>query len=1004
MGIIDSFFDKVPNIHSVHPDVEKAIKDEIASYGLEDRGKSSLITQSVLGSMSAHYDAKSNLAARIAALPPGADRQNFIRRYIRQHVQDEIDLSYNNSTSEALSRMIEGPKLFETLDPRGKDYEKYREGVTNFFFSDADLKEKSSESSTYGNDLQDTVKAVNDGTKTMADLQNQKALYENSIHANLQNAVYNPATGKFESYEEIMIGKRLDKAKEKGEVVFRNNAEREVIVQKIKSIRSGAATPAVVGLDAHFTRKGRNNANLVGDLKEDFTKIVVDPRTGKVSLEGDYVKEIFSSGLSSSKKTVKIKTQASKGLRDMQLSHFTANIADLSATAVSSSATAGQKVRANALIEKNRLAADILNIAEASKNFSKLSGASLTQYNTIKANIEAQVLAGAIKFKDSQEQNAFLTALRSNNFKELQHFLKPGVFGNTSINSFFNTINKELIEFGAKTDNKAIAGRALNYANNFNFFRKEALNEFIWACQIATDPGYAFKEGIKALKEKYGIKSPDKFDAKALLWKQTYKILERFGANPKKLDAIRDFYKDPSKAAKERLLDIALARGIDLRNFEKGLWYKIKNSYFAEKAKEKLMRNLRYLQGRARLALGKLGGGVFRALNKISGNALSGVSRFIARRFGSLGNFLGNSLFKGLPGGGATFDQALKVIAIAGCGCSLLFFIPILGILSTIISAFWQPDPLSGGSETNPVYPTKEVNLIPSSGNLAVSSLVNAYPAYSGWNNLKFQDFVGTDNANNCNIMTEARKLMGTLFPGNGKLLNLNSQFLDNFQYVGSDIGDSSIKQFWCTYLITKSYKTMDPGIIQNSSTARVVGLDKYLSDNSDKYKKTYLALPTFNGFNIDIQPQCVKRSDFQGGNIIIQRHGTCNDAPPGGAYQKPAGGNSTESTTEAHTEMVLKLEGDTLYTISSNNSKKKIGVSVTSEGCASDEVKVTGFQKIGSDKSNFLYYCKMYQLVQSGAPASCVCSADDPASKDKPECQMPPNNYPDVPNAISSN
>ena len=87
---------------------------------------------------------------------------------------------------------------------------------------------------------------------------------------------------------------------------------------------------------------------------------------------------------------------------------------------------------------------------------------------------------------------------------------------------------------------------------------------------------------------------------------------------------------------------------------------------------------------------------------------------------------------------------------------------------------------------------------------------------------------------------------------------------------------------------------------------------------------------------------------------------------------------------------MVLKLTGNTLITISSNNVLKKLTYAVSGAGCAADEIKIIGTSKVyltegGVDVAYPLYLCRMYQYENTAAGYACPS-----------KCEIPANNYPD--------
>jgi hypothetical protein len=370
-----------------------------------------------------------------------------------------------------------------------------------------------------------------------------------------------------------------------------------------------------------------------------------------------------------------------------------------------------------------------------------------------------------------------------------------------------------------------------------------------------------------------------------------------------------------------------------------------------------------------------------------------------------VGSFL--SWATGTKKGGATFFEYLKRIIISIVLISVLIYVTqVLGIVINILASFSSNSgtPYMPGSYADLTFSTyqsvtPEVIMkgspITSSGNVCISSLSNNMftATNSNWNNLRISEFEGTDNSNNCKIMCNARKIMGGIMPGADGNLNCNYNYPNMYKTsIVTKVTDSggtitqevANSQFWCTHLIMKSLVDDDPAI-DVSSNAAVIGLDKYMKDKPTLYERNDLAIPNSSSATPSeisaYRGLCVPRANFQPGNPIIFRINTCNDSPDGGSYNTSLGGVIQKSQS-GHVEMILKLEGDTLTTISTNNVIKKVRYQVSSAGCDAGKVKVISYSGTTINKVKYpMYLCRMYQFKNPTGSYTCPSRCDIPAN-----------------------
>jgi len=439
-----------------------------------------------------------------------------------------------------------------------------------------------------------------------------------------------------------------------------------------------------------------------------------------------------------------------------------------------------------------------------------------------------------------------------------------------------------------------------------------------------------------------------------------------------------------------KITDWLLKNGVDISK-------KFLNSVFVKNLKFKLIKNVRYLEELLKIGFKKIGGPFGSALSRGLAKAFSRSGGWLGTAFAGIGSYVGKLLGSG---GSSSFLNSVKRFIIATALILLLtYIISVFNIVAPIIGAFSSNStpPYLPGTYSDVTFGTFESytqNLaflggrITTSGNVCVDPSTSAmFTSKRNWNNLNSSDFDGVDNTNNCKIMCNARKIMGGLMPGKDGNLNCNYNFPQMYKYDNPEANGQT--QFWCTQLIMNSYKDDDPGI-QTPSNALVVTLDSYLKRNP-KYKMSDFAIPNDpnDEANLSVYRNvCVKRSNFQAGNIVIFRQNTCNDS--GSGSYKTKTGYGVVNETSGHVEMVLKLAGNTLITISSNNVLKKLTYAVSGAGCAADEIKIIGTSKVyltegGVDVAYPLYLCRMYQYENTAAGYACPS-----------KCEIPANNYPD--------
>ena len=728
---------------------------------------------------------------------------------------------------------------------------------------------------------------------------------------------------------------------------------------------------------------------------------------GTLELKGDGLHEKFKSGVSSGHS--QMAGNPGSGFRKTLISNVAGNIADLSVHAATGSISV--TTQAQNLIAKSKLSADLINLAEASRHIGKMDATALSKFGALKSRVQRAVTAGEIDFRIDADKVKFLNALNNNDHQYLANFVSPGFLGQSDFSRFNSALNQEIMDFGAEVGSKSLASRALNFSNSQTLFQKEQLNQLIYYAQISTDVGYAASEALKKIQEKSFLGKMGIRDTKDLLldygraWEITsnyFKKKSPLSKYDKDFDKIKGFYKDPIGSIRGRLGDELTnwlkKNGVDIAG-------KFMDSAFMRGLKFKLIKNLRYLEQLGIMALKKLGGPLGSSLSRVLGNSMGGVSRYIAKSFSSIFSFVGNFLYK-TSGKEYDFADFAKAAAVVGCGCWLLFFLPILAILQTLLGTFSSNSgtPYLPGVVSDVTFGTFQSytqNLafqggrITTSGNVCVDP--NSHEMFNSgrnWNNLKVSDFNGTDNTNNCLIMCNARQVMAGLMPGKDGNLNCNYNFPDMYRFDNPEANGKT--QFWCTQLVMNSYKNNDPEITQRSDNAAVIYLDRYLKNKSDMYQMNDLSIPNDpnNEETLSVHsPVCVNKSNFQAGNIVIFRANTCNETLQGGGY-KTLTNQGVRTTGNGHVELVLKLSGNYLYTISSNNVNKKLSYQVSSEGCGADQIKVIGTSATYLDENGVsvkypLLMCRMYQLKNTTGTYSCPSN-----------CQIPTNNYPDLVNS----
>jgi len=997
-----------PNLYSKLPDyIEQAIQREIASYNLPAE-KAQIIADNVYATISASYQFDPSFTSSFATASP-AERETIIRSFLRQYIKREIDIETENIKREVHQKVTNNYKenYFQVLDPRGKDYKKYRENVVGLFFPEIkvaeDIVDSDSNKSNYKSAVDSVIKDFNDGKITQAELGTRIGAIDASIDTHLDNSNFNSTTLEFHNQRGSLIRARIDEAIANGSLRASNSRD-------ISAIHS-AIEAGDVETFRKYLSKGKKSeaATLIGGFSAPHTKVTFESAT-KVSSSGDGFKNYFSLGMGSSSK--KIDTNPYKYIKGATQAHLQANIADLAVLAATSPLAKSSKgATAAQLLEKSKLANDILNASNAMRHAAKLDATALSKFNLLKSNIEKSINSGVMSFGSEAEKERFFNALRSNDSRYLESFVKPGLLGASTFAKFIKNTNEEALDLGGATNSTGLTSRSLNFQNNESAFKKSLLDRYIYAAQLAYDPGYAYSEIKQRIKDKFQFATFKNFDVKATGKALLFKTLTSITINGKKvsegdLQSVLNFYKDPKTQIKKFLSNgfksfVKKRFGMDLtvKSFFDSYLYK----KFRTGLKLKFIKNVRYLEQLAKLGLKKFSGPLGNSIKKLF-NKLGGSSVLIKKAFSGIGNFFG-WLVGGKKKGGTFFDDLKKVVLTSCLLFVGLYVIAILGVIQVILGAFSSNSstPYLPGSFSDITFATyQSINpnviarggSITTSGNVCVSTQTFAMytPKRSNWNNLKISDFEGTDNSNNCKIMCNARRILGGLMPGTDGSLNCNYNYPDMYKTTINAKGNEVVansQQFWCTNLVMEALKDDDPSIL-TSDNRLVIGLDNYMKSKPTLYEMSDLAIPNSASDSANLSQYnslCVDKANFQAGNPIILRINTCNDTREPGGYKTLLNDGVVKPITNGHTELVLKLTDTQLITISANNVLKKLSYNVSTSGCAPGKIKVIGKSSGYIENQKYpMYLCRMYQYKNTSGSYTCPSS-----------CDIPANNYSDA-------
>ena len=753
-----------------------------------------------------------------------------------------------------------------------------------------------------------------------------------------------------------------------------------------------------------YLSKGKKSeaSNLMRDFSAPHTKVTFESAK-KISSSGDGFKKYFSLGMDSSSK--KVDTNPYKYIKGTTQAHLQANISDLAVLAATSPlAKSSRGTTAAQLLEKSKLANDIVNVSNAVRHVGKLDARALSKFNLIKTNIERSINSGTMVFESVAEKERFFSALRDNDSRYLEGFVKPGLLGTSTFGNFIKNTNEEAIDLGGATNSVGLTTRGLNFQNSENAFKRNLLNQYIYAAQLAYDPGYAFSEIKQRLKDKVSFTNFKSFDVKAAAKSQLFKALTSVTINGKKvsegeLESVLGFYKDP-QAHLKNFFSNGFKSFLKRNNIDvsvKSFWDSYLYKQFKSSLKLKLEKNLRYLEQLAKLGLRKFSGPIGNSLKKLL-NRFGGSSVLIKRAFSGFGSFFG--WLVGSKKKGGTFFDDIKKIILTSCLLFVgLYVIAILGVIQVILGALSSNSstPYMPGTYSDLTFATYQSvdpdviargGSITTSGNVCVSTQTAAMftPSRSNWNNLKISDFEGTDNSNNCKIMCNARKILGGLLPGADGNLNCNYNYPDMYKTTivkGKEVVANS-QQFWCTNLVMEALKDDDPSIVTIDNRA-VIGLDSYMKSKPTMYEMSDLAIPNSASDSANLSQYnnlCVDRTNFQAGNPIIFRINTCNDTREPGGYKTVLNDGRIEPITNGHVELVLKLTDTKLITISSNNVLKKLSYDISTTGCAPGQIKITGKSSGYVKEQKYpMYLCRMYQYKNTTGTYTCPSRCDIPAN-----------------------
>lgn len=970
-----------------------------------------------------------------------------------------------------------------------KQYKEYRDEVTGLLFPDKTLAKKSSESE-YSKSLESLVDNYNSGglpltamatggiTGPQAALDNIAKSRFNNLARNTQ--VYNSAAGEFLTLKQQIILANIENKiiKNKDNPLIKEGITAAQKIVLMRAIESGSLADASRFFNTSFLtgkvgRDKKDPQELFNDLGKTNPNIKVNS-SGVASVSGDPLKDFFENSID--KFQDKVKTDSRNASIDLQQSFVVSNITSLRSLIQAQGTSVDAKLMEH--LKKNELANDILNLSKSLKDVAKLSGVGASQLNSVKQNILNSVTNGVIKFSSDSEKDRFVDAINKNDYRYIKKFVTPGLLGEGTFANFFEDINRNSFELAGKYDSSDLASRALNFNNYISVYRKNVLDTYIYAAQLGFDQGYLFSE-IKRIgrESKFGkilaiYDTPITWDRvnaelrKGII-KQSLKLggflQKKFnlkkGVSQGDLENVLDLFagkKTFNDLLKKRVtgeLEKFLSKkfGVAVNFGIEVTWKNFLKSKFVSDLKLKGLKNLRFLEKRLELFAGKwlgLAGKAFKfALSKLGGKLPPIVSRLLSKGWSGFSGFFGKfiNVFgkkRDLFSSASSILVSIQVFVFGCMGISILIFI--LGVLifiSTLSGSYSSTsssssDYLPGAygdvvlDNFQPYDQNIETSRISASANycLAGKDLNSFESNYPNWNNLKLADFEGTDDANNCKIMCNARKLMAGLAPGNNGLLscNINASILPKSSETNHDVLPN---QYVCSDFVTHAYFSDDPEMAKQGGRS-VIQIDSYLKRNSDKndldrkYDRVDLAEinnPDNEESLNEFSPICQDLSNFKSGNVLIIRANTCNDTDYVGG---PVAGLSYKTIDHlgrpadvwgAHIEIMLKVvdsgSDKLLYTVNANNvakrprwflkkcatagqyyiDRKAEATSLKGYPLDSEGKPITGpdgklLQLNYVIDGVYGHPCRMYQIKRK--TLSCF---------DK--CEIPPSNYPDKDN-----
>lgn len=899
--------------------------------------------------------------------------------------------------------------------------------------------------------------------------------------------VYNSAAKGFLTLEEQIILGNIDKKirsdsskgnKESKHVLIKEGISEIQKIELVRAISSGSLSNATKFFNINSKGKVGSKqedvdpADLFKELAEVQPEIVLDS-SGNEVVKNDTLQEFYSN--SADKFTEKVKKDSTNAAIDFQQAVVVSNITATRSLIQSQGTAVDAKLTEH--LKANELVNDILNLSKSLKDADKLTGADAKKLNDIKQNILNSVTSGLIKFSSEVEKNQFVTAIKTNNYKFIKKFATPGLLGGGTFATLIENINRNSFDLAAKYNSPELASRALNFNNYLSVFRKTILDSYIYAAQLGFDQGYLVSEIKDRLKKSRFSQilaiydTPFTWDTfKQNARKTVIKQSLKFGSYLQKTFKLK---KGPSQGDLEAVLDLfsgkktygELAKKWVEKKFYKFLQDKFKvsvdftkeitlknflESKFVNDVKLKVLKNLRFLEKRLQLFAGKrfavLASAAKMGLSKLGGKLPPIVSKILNRGWFSVSGFFGRFLtvFGKKRDIFSSTSSMLVSIQTFVVGCfAVSIFLFILGVLIFISTLSGSYSSTSSSSSSylpgaysdvlldnfQPYDQNIEASRINASANYCMTGdkLTSFESSYPNWNNLKLADFEGTDDANNCKIMCNARKLLAGLAPGNNGLLSCNI----NASILPTNTGNAVQPEFYvCTDFVTHSFFDDDENMGRKGGRS-VIQVDSYLKSVSDSsnpdrlYERVDLAQinnPDNEATLNEFSPICQDLSNFKAGNVLIIRANTCNDKDFVGG---PVRGLSYKTIDHlgrpadvwgAHIEIMLKVEGSgnerTLYTLNANNVAKKPrwklkkcatgdkfylerkleATSLKGYPLDNEGKPLTVKNSSGADvplELNYVtenvygYPCRMYQIKRK--TFSCF---------DK--CEIPPSNYPD--------